>query len=92
MDSQIAVAIIGLAGSAFGSLVGVVVSSNLTTYRIEQLEKKVEKHNKVVERTYDLERREDLLEARLDEHEKLYAEKLKVANHRIEDLERGESA
>ena len=92
MDSQIAVALIGLAGSAFGSLVGVVVSYKLTTYRIEQLEKKVEKHNKVVERTYDLERREDLLEARLDEHEKLYAEKLKVANHRIEDLERGESA
>ena len=92
MDSQIAVALIGLAGSAFGSLVGVVVSSKLTTYRIEQLEKKVEKHNNLVERTYDLERREDLLEARLDEHEKLYAEKLKVANHRIEDLEKGESA
>ena len=92
MDAQIAVALIGLAGSAFGSLVGVVVSSKLTTYRIEQLEKKVEKHNNLVERTYDLERRDDLLEARLSEHEKLCAEKLKVANHRIEDLERGESA
>ena len=92
MDGQITVALIGLAGSAFGSLMGVVVSSKLTIYRIEQLEKKVEKHNNLVERTYDLERREDLLEARLEEHEKLYAEKLKVANHRIEDLEKGESA
>ena len=92
MDGQITVALIGLAGSAFGSLVGVVVSSKLTTYRIEQLEKKVEKHNNLVERTYDLEQKEALLETRLAEHEKLYAEKLKVANHRIEDLERGEPA
>jgi len=92
MDGQITVALIGLAGSAFGSLMGVVVSSKLTTYRIEQLEKKVEKHNNLVERTYDLEQKEALLETRLTEHEKLYAEKLKVANHRIEDLERGEPA
>ena len=83
-----AVALIGLVGSGFGSLMGVVVSSKLTTYRIEQLEKKVEKHNNLVERTYDLERREALLEARLSEHEKLFAEKLNTANHRIEDLER----
>ena len=92
MSETVLVALIGLAGSGFGSLIGVVVSSKLTTYRIEQLEKKVEKHNNLVERTYDLERRWDLLKAQLDEHEKLYAEKLKVANHRIEDLERGESA
>ena len=92
MDTQIAVALIGLIGSAFGSMVGVVVSSNMTTYRIEQLEKKVEKHNKVIERTYKLEQKEALLEARLEEHEKLYAEKLKVANHRIEDLEKEGSA
>ena len=88
MDAQITVALIGLLGSAFGSLVGVVVSSNVTTYRIEQLEKKVEKHNEVIERTYKLEQKEALLETRLEEHEKLYAEKLKVANHRIEDLEK----
>ena len=40
-------------------------------YRVGQLEKKVDKHNSVIERTYILE------------------EKMKVANHRIEDLERG---
>ena len=44
--------------------------TQLIKYRIEQLEKKVEKHNSVVERTYLLE------------------EKIKVANHRIDDLER----
>jgi len=42
----------------------------LMEYKLEELTKKVEKHNSVVERTYILE------------------EKMKVANHRIEDLEK----
>ena len=49
------------------------------SYRIEQLEKKVEKHNQVVERTYNLEKISAVL-----------SEDLKVANHRISDLERKE--
>ena len=71
------VALIGLAGSAAGSLCGVLVSSKLTQYRLEQLEKKVEVHNQVIDRVYKLEERKELQE-----------EKIKVANHRIEDLER----
>ena len=55
MDNAILVALIGLGGSGIGSLVGVIVSSKLTTYRIEQLEKKVDKHNCVIERTFVLE-------------------------------------
>lgn len=43
----------------------------LITYRLDELTKQVERHNRVVERTYILE------------------EKMKVANHRIDDLERG---
>ena len=76
MDTQITVALIGLAGSAFGSLVGVVVSSKLTVYRLEQLEKKVEKHNNLIARTYHLE-----------EMDSVRAEQIKVINHRLEDLE-----
>lgn len=72
----IIVALIGLAGSAAGSLCGVLVSSKLTQYRLEQLEKKVQAHNNLIERTYKLEERTELQE-----------EKIKVANHRIEDLE-----
>lgn len=83
MTDGIIVALIGLMGSGFGSLCGVLVSSKLTQYRIEQLEKKVEKHNHLVERMY-------ALEERFDTHEKLYEEKFKVACHRIDDLERGE--
>ena len=72
----IIVALIGLAGSAAGSLGGVLVSSRLTQYRLEELEKKVQAHNSLIERTYRLEERTELQE-----------EKIKVANHRIEDLE-----
>ena len=87
MSEAIMVALIGLSGSVAGSLIGVMASSKLMAYRLEQLEKKVEKHNNLVDRTYALEQREALLEQALKEHEELYAEKLKVANHRIEDLE-----
>lgn len=90
MSDAIIVALIGLAGSAVGSMIGVMTSSKLTAYRLEQLEKKVEAHNNLVTRTYALEQKEALLEQALKEHEELYAEKIKVANHRIEDLERGE--
>ena len=51
----IVVALIGLAGSALGSILGVLASAKLTSYRLEQLEKKVEVHNGLIERTYRLE-------------------------------------
>ena len=66
MTDTVIVAIKSLLGTLLGSFGG----TQLVKYRIEQLEKKVEKHNSIVEKTYILE------------------EKVKVANHRIEDLER----
>ena len=57
MNDAVIVALIGLAGSLMGSLIGVVACSKLTQYRLEQLEKKVDKHNNVVERMYSLEKR-----------------------------------
>lgn len=53
--TEIIVALVGLAGSAVGSLAGVLASAKLTNYRIEQLEKRVEVHNNLIERTYKLE-------------------------------------
>ena len=55
MTGEIMVALIGLAGSAIGSAIGVLASARLTQYRIEQLEHKVDKHNQVIERTFRLE-------------------------------------
>ena len=43
-------AMIALAGTAIGSLGGILAANRLTAYRIEQLERKVDKHNSVVER------------------------------------------
>lgn len=53
----------------------------LVEYRLQQLEKKVDKHNNLIERTY-----------KLEEQAKLQEEKMKVANHRIDDLEREKPA
>ena len=55
MNTEITVALIAFAGSAFGTLAGILINSKLTNYRIEQLEKKVDKHNSVIERTNELE-------------------------------------
>lgn len=73
---ELAVAVLAFLGTVVGSIAGILTANKLTNYRIEQLEKKVEKHNSVVEKMYGLESRTDVLE-----------EKVKVANHRIDDLE-----
>ena len=59
---EIVVAIIALAGTAIGSLGGILAANRLTNYRIEQLEQKVDKHNSVVERI-------TVVEVKLDEHQ-----------------------
>ena len=77
MSDTVVAALIGLAGSGAGAFGGILISAKLTQYRLEQLEKKVEVHNKVIDRVYKLEERTEIQE-----------EKIKVANHRIEDLEK----
>lgn len=74
--TSIIVAALALAGTLAGSWLANRRSAALIAYRLEELEKKVDKHNQVIERTY-----------RLEEQELLLEEKIKVANHRIEDLE-----
>ena len=51
MPDTVVVAVLSLLGTLIGSFGG----TQLIKYRIEQLEKKVEKHNSIVERTYRLE-------------------------------------
>lgn len=57
MSDAVMVALIGLAGSGLGAFGGVLASARLTQYRIQQLEEKVNKHNNMVERTFQLEGR-----------------------------------
>ena len=81
--------IIGSVISAITAIVVCVINANsnhkkllaelekhdeLQAYRIEQLERKQDKHNNLIERTYILE------------------EKVKVANHRIDELEKQKGA
>ena len=56
MTGEIIVAIISLIGTLFGTFAGILTSTKLSNCRIDQLEKKVEKHNSVIERTAILER------------------------------------
>lgn len=55
MDTTIAVALISFLGTVVGTFAGILTSAKLTNYRLEQLEKKVDKHNRLVERMYKLE-------------------------------------
>ena len=65
MKETIVVALIGMIGSLLGSLGGIVASSRLTNYRLEQLEKKVAEHNNLISRTYDLEAKDKVFEEKL---------------------------
>ena len=76
MPLEIMVALISLVGSGLGAFAGIIASAKLTNYRLEQLEKKVDKHNTVIERTF-----------KLEEVQAVMQEQLKVANHRIADIE-----
>lgn len=62
MSEVIIVAILSLIGTLIGSLAGILTANKLTNYRIEQLEKKVEKHNSVIERVYKLEKDEAVIQ------------------------------
>ena len=67
MDSSIISALIALSGSLLGTLGGIMVSNKLTAYRLEQLEKKVDKHNNVLERVALMEQNEKTIWQRVDE-------------------------
>ncbi len=76
MDAGIWVAIITGICTLAGVIVTVAVGNSKTIYRIEQLEKKQDKHNTLIERMYKAEDNINILK-----------EKMSVANHRIDDLE-----
>ena len=76
MTEAIIVAVLSLIGTLCGTFGGIMAANKLTNYRIEQLEKKVAEHNNLVSRLYAVEK-----------HEAVMEEEIKVANHRIDDLE-----
>ena len=79
LDAAIA-PLISAAAAVLVSVINSIYQSNTTRnlieYKIAQLTKQVEKHNNVIERVYNLERHQDVVD-----------EQIKVANHRIKDIE-----
>lgn len=71
MSNETIVALVSMTGTLIGSFAGIITSSRLTSYRLEKLEQKVDRHNSFAERMPVVE------------------EKIKVLNHRIDDIERG---
>ena len=76
MNDAVLTAFLALLGTLFGSFSGILTANKLVNYRLQELEKKVEKHNQVIERVY-----------KIEQHEAVIDEEIKVANHRIDDLE-----
>lgn len=66
MSESVLVSILSLFGTLIGSLCGILTANKLTLYRIQQLEKKVEKHNGVIERVYALEKHEAVMQEEID--------------------------
>ena len=67
MSEAVIVAILSLVGTLGGSLFGILTANKLTNYRIQQLEEKVEKHNKVIERVYNLEKHEAVIDEEIEQ-------------------------
>ena len=76
MNENIIIAVLALVGTLAGAYLANRKSSALIAYRLEELEKRVQAHNNLVERTYHLEEKTEVQE-----------EKIKIINHRIDDLE-----
>lgn len=70
MTSEIIMAIVAFAGTLVGTFGGIVTSAKLTNYRIEQLEKKVDKHNGFAEKIPVLEKEIEVINHRLKDVEK----------------------
>lgn len=69
MDSTVIVALISLIGTLAGSLGGILVSSKLTAYRLEQLEKRVAEHNNFAKRMPVVEEQIKVINHRLQDLE-----------------------
>lgn len=70
----------GLIAGGVSILVAVIQNSStrkLMEYQISELKTEVEKHNNLICRTYELEKRADVVE-----------ENIRFVNHRIDDLEK----
>lgn len=74
MGGAVLVAVLGCVGTIIGSGLGAVAAASKTNFRLEQLEKKVDKHNGLVERMVAVEERSKSNTHRIDAWEQEYIE------------------
>jgi hypothetical protein len=67
LSTELLVALLALAGTLAGSFSGILVANKLVNYRLEQLEKKVEKHNNLIERVAMAENEIKIINHKIDD-------------------------
>lgn len=72
MNEAVLVAILSLVGTLGGTFGGIMTANKLTNYRLEQLEKKVEQHNNLVSRMYEVEKHEAILDEEVEQLKKYH--------------------
>ena len=77
MNGEILTGIFSLIASLFGTFGGIITSTKLTNYQINELKKRVDKHNNVIERTF-----------KLEEHSKYIAERIARLESEVENHEK----
>ena len=70
MSTELTVALLSLAGTAIGSVAGILTANRLTAYRLQQLEDKVDRHNCLMERMAVVETSVKSAHHRIDEWER----------------------
>jgi hypothetical protein len=71
MDGNMLIAIFSFAGTAIGTIGGILAANKLVNFRLKALEDKVDKHNCLVERMVEVEQRSKSNTHRLDRVEKI---------------------
>lgn len=70
MDDEIIVALVAMCGTLIGSFGGIITSSKLTSFRLEKLEQKVDKHNNFAERIPLIEENIKFLHEKIEDMER----------------------
>lgn len=65
MQNEFFSGIFSLAASLLGTFGGIITSTKLTNYQINELKKQVDKHNSVIERTFKLEEHSKYIDERI---------------------------
>lgn len=82
MDDAVLTALLSLAGTAIGSITGILASNKLTNFRLKSLEDRVSQHNHLVERMYEVEDRAKVNQHRINKIE----ERLESHENKLENL------